>query len=65
VVEEEEPETTVPVDTDGDGVVDTLDACPNTPTGTAVGATGCPVTTGNGTTGAVVAPVSRRFSLVS
>jgi len=31
-----------PVDTDGDGVFDPSDLCPNTPPGTAVDATGCP-----------------------
>lgn len=31
-----------PVDSDGDGVVDPSDLCPNTPPGTAVDATGCP-----------------------
>lgn len=37
--------TTAPVDSDGDGVVDTADQCPNTPRGTTVNASGCPVTT--------------------
>lgn len=32
-----------PVDSDGDGVVDTQDACPGTPAGTKVDARGCPV----------------------
>lgn len=32
-----------PVDTDGDGVPDGLDQCPDTPAGTAVDATGCPL----------------------
>lgn len=40
--------TTVPThlapDTDGDGVDDAQDLCPNTPTGTAVNAYGCPTT---------------------
>lgn len=31
-----------PADTDGDGVFDASDLCPNTPPGTAVDATGCP-----------------------
>jgi len=31
-----------PADTDGDGVLDPSDLCPNTPPGTAVDATGCP-----------------------
>lgn len=31
-----------PVDSDGDGVFDTADLCPNTPPGTTVDATGCP-----------------------
>ena len=30
-----------PADTDGDGVIDTMDACPNTPAGTKVDAKGC------------------------
>ena len=34
----------LPTDTDGDGVADTQDLCPNTPTGTAVNAYGCPKT---------------------
>lgn len=33
-----------PIDSDGDGVVDSSDQCANTPTGTPVDATGCPVT---------------------
>lgn len=32
-----------PVDTDGDGVIDANDRCPNTPTGWAVGVDGCPL----------------------
>ena len=32
-----------PVDTDGDGVIDEFDLCPNTPIGTQVDATGCPI----------------------
>ena len=36
--------TYVAPDTDGDGVDDDLDLCPNTPTGTAVNAYGCPTT---------------------
>ncbi|NQZ09092.1 MAG: carbohydrate-binding protein, partial [Algicola sp.] len=32
-----------PVDTDGDGVVDGIDQCANTPTGTAVDSVGCPI----------------------
>lgn len=32
-----------PVDSDGDGVTDDMDQCPNTPAGTRVDATGCPV----------------------
>ncbi|MEN6670201.1 cellulase family glycosylhydrolase [Psychrobacter sp. B38] len=31
-------------DSDGDGVRDTLDQCPNTPTGTQVDSNGCPIT---------------------
>src|SRR5262245_551642 len=40
-----EPVKTVaaPVDSDGDGVVDTSDACPGTPANTVVDAKGCPV----------------------
>ncbi|PTQ91414.1 OmpA family protein [Agitococcus lubricus] len=38
-----EPKTYVPVDTDGDGVVDTNDRCPNTPAGWEVGVDGCPL----------------------
>ncbi len=33
------------LDTDGDGVPDSLDQCPGTPAGTAVDASGCPVQT--------------------
>lgn len=33
----------VPLDSDGDGVFDPSDLCPNTPPGTVVDATGCPV----------------------
>jgi OmpA-OmpF porin, OOP family len=32
-----------PVDSDGDGVVDTLDRCPGTPAGVAVDSNGCPL----------------------
>ena len=32
-----------PIDSDGDGVPDTADQCPNTPAGTKVGPTGCPI----------------------
>lgn len=32
-----------PVDSDGDGVIDTLDKCPGTPAGVTVDAQGCPV----------------------
>src|ERR1700690_2755146 len=32
-----------PVDSDGDGVVDSLDKCPNTPAGVKVDAQGCPL----------------------
>lgn len=39
-----EPVTVVPVaDTDGDGVLDNTDQCPDTPKGTKVDAKGCPV----------------------
>lgn len=37
------PVVVAPVDTDGDGVTDDLDQCPNTATGVAVDAKGCPV----------------------
>ncbi len=37
----EEPEVAV-VDTDGDGVIDSWDECPNTPSGTPVFSNGCP-----------------------
>ncbi|GAB3111202.1 OmpA family protein [Aestuariicella hydrocarbonica] len=33
----------VPLDSDGDGVPDEVDACPNTPAGAPVDATGCPL----------------------
>jgi len=36
---------TVSDDSDGDGVADTADLCPNTPTGTDVNSTGCPLFT--------------------
>lgn len=36
-----------PKDSDGDGVVDSEDKCPNTPPDTKVDATGCPVDNGN------------------
>lgn len=35
--------TVEPVDSDGDGVTDDLDKCPDTPAGTAVDADGCPL----------------------
>lgn len=38
-----------PKDSDGDGVIDSNDKCPNTPAGTAVDSTGCPIDT-NSTT---------------
>lgn len=38
-----EPVNVVDVDTDGDGVLDSIDACPNTPPGTSVDASGCPL----------------------
>ena len=44
---------TAPVDSDHDGVPDTTDACPNTPTGTKVDSTGCPVQSDQGNTPAV------------
>lgn len=39
----EEPEPMRPVDSDGDGVYDDRDRCPDTPAGTRVDAFGCPV----------------------
>ncbi len=36
------------MDSDGDGVIDTEDLCPNTPTGVAVNASGCPDSDGDG-----------------
>lgn len=41
-VDEDDDETT---DADGDGVADSADVCPGTPSGTTVGETGCPVVT--------------------
>jgi OOP family OmpA-OmpF porin len=38
-----EPEPVAPTDSDGDGVMDTDDQCPNTPRGSIVDASGCPV----------------------
>lgn len=37
------PEPVAPLDSDGDGVPDTLDECPGTPAGVAVNAKGCPI----------------------
>lgn len=37
-----------PVDSDGDGVVDSVDLCPGTPPGVAVDASGCPIDGGGG-----------------
>jgi OOP family OmpA-OmpF porin len=37
------PQPKAPVDTDGDGVTDDLDKCPDTPAGTRVDASGCPL----------------------
>lgn len=39
------PVVVPPADTDGDGVIDTLDKCPGTPQGVAVDSNGCPVDT--------------------
>lgn len=39
----EEPAPPAPLDSDGDGVPDDRDLCPNTPTGTRVDADGCPL----------------------
>lgn len=41
--EEPMPVKPAPVDTDGDGVTDNNDRCPNTPRGVAVDSTGCPL----------------------
>jgi len=38
-------QNTALVDSDGDGIPDSQDTCPNTPSGTAVNASGCPLTT--------------------
>ena len=43
VVEVEEMEVMAPLDSDGDGVPDDRDQCPNTPAGVAVDAVGCPL----------------------
>ena len=40
-----EPVNVVPADTDGDGVVDANDRCPNTPAGWEVSVDGCPLDT--------------------
>ncbi len=40
-----------PADTDGDGIIDQFDDCPNTPIGTQVGANGCAINGGGGTGG--------------
>jgi hypothetical protein len=40
-------ETGCPVDSDGDGVPDGLDACPNTPAGATVDERGCPMDSDN------------------
>ena len=39
----ERPKAKAPVDSDGDGVYDSLDRCPNTPRGTRVDGYGCPL----------------------
>ncbi len=41
--EEPAPVAAAPADSDGDGVPDTSDACPNTPTGVQVDSRGCPL----------------------
>lgn len=38
-----EPQVVAPLDSDGDGVIDSLDKCPGTPKGTKVDADGCPL----------------------
>lgn len=44
---DEEKAVEVEVDSDGDGVVDSLDQCPNTPAGAAVNAKGCALDSDN------------------
>ena len=44
---EEEVAVVVEADADNDGVVDSLDACPNTPEGVAVDGKGCPLDSDN------------------
>lgn len=41
------PVVAAPLDSDGDGVIDSLDKCPNTPGGVPVQANGCPYDTDN------------------
>jgi len=43
VVIEPTPAPVIPKDSDGDGVTDDLDQCPNTPQGTPVNSVGCPL----------------------
>ncbi|SHI47754.1 OmpA-OmpF porin, OOP family [Malonomonas rubra DSM 5091] len=45
VVQEEPPAEPQPVDSDGDGVYDDQDQCPNTPKGAPVNSVGCPLDT--------------------
>jgi len=44
---EEDKPMVVPKDSDNDGVIDSLDECPNTPAGAAVDAKGCPLDSDN------------------
>jgi len=47
MAEEDKPAVVAPKDSDNDGVIDSLDECPNTPAGAAVDAKGCPLDSDN------------------